>query len=97
MVRLEGQVVTRRVGAKMLTAPISKYHNRNPYSLAHLSDPKGANMSLPPFLETVNQVLLGLSLIPAIALLIGAVFDPQGVRHCTNHSMGNILGMFDNL
>jgi len=54
-------------------------------------------MSLPPFLETVNQVLLGLSLIPAIALLIGAVFDPQGVRHCTNHSMGNILGMFDNL
>jgi hypothetical protein len=76
---------------------ISKYHNRNPYSLARLSDPKGANMSLPPFLETVSQVLLGLNLIPAIALLIGAVFDPQGVRHCTNHSMGNILGMFDNL
>jgi hypothetical protein len=97
VVRLEGQVVTRRVGAKMLTALISKYYNRNPYSLARLSDPKGANMSLPPFLETVSQVLLGLNLIPAIALLIGAVFAPQGVRHCTKHSMGNILGMFDSL
>ena len=32
-------------------------------------------MSLLPFLETVSQVLLGLSLIAAIALLIGAVFD----------------------
>jgi hypothetical protein len=32
-------------------------------------------MSLLPFLGTVSQVLLGLSLIAAIALLIGAVFD----------------------
>jgi hypothetical protein len=32
-------------------------------------------MSLLPFLGTVSLVLLGLSLIAAIALLIGAVFD----------------------
>jgi len=32
-------------------------------------------MSFLPFLGTVSQVLLGLSLIAVIALLIGAVFD----------------------
>ena len=32
-------------------------------------------MSLLPFLGTVSLVLLGLSLIAAITLLIGAVFD----------------------
>jgi len=66
---------TDQAGVGRTWSLISKYHNRNPYSLAHLSDPKGANMSLLPFLETVSQVLLGLSLIAAIALLIGAVFD----------------------
>ena len=48
---------------------------RNQYGLAHLSDPEGANRSLLPFLGTVSQVLSGLSLVAAIALLIGAVFD----------------------
>lgn len=32
-------------------------------------------MSLFPFLGTISQVLLGLSIIAAIALLVGAIFD----------------------
>jgi hypothetical protein len=52
-------------------------------------------MSLLPFLETVSQVLLGLSLIAAIALLIGAVFDLKA-SDTARSTLWGIFGQVDN-
>ena len=47
-------------------------------------------MNLLPFVGTVSQVLLGLSLVAAIALLIGAVFDLD----VSNDARNTLWGIF---